>query len=549
MRIAQRLRTLNEAGFDHFFLAVFVVVIFGIVGSAYLVYTRATNSTYYNGSCAAVTDKLGSSGTCVQQGQILLDALQHQEVATGHSYRTATAPGAGVFRYGSQYYLVMNGSYNTATQTAVHRLYGNNVLTGGTSSSAGWQVLCSAAAQYGFSTNSGAGANKLVFARTAGEYTSNPVYVYFLGACGSKVAIKSPTPPPTTGGGSTSTGGGSTTSSSGTGFITASGTQLMQNGKPYKSIGFNFSAVGACWSGTNWTTAQMDTFFSNLPSDSMARFFAPSDNTNSATYVESVVHEADKYNIHLIVALADDDVDNNCDTENSANNGRTTAFYTSAPQSGSTWYNWAKSVVTPLANDPGVAIWEIGNEAFHNGASIGQVGTANAEYYVNQSAADIRSFETAGAGGPKQLITVAPADIGEFGGVSGMEDLFKNLDVVDDHDYSADADPGSPAVNAEFSSLEQAGKALNKPYMVDEAGVEGGSCSAGPYNAWDNGSGGLSLANRVSFLVNQKATNYFNNGASGINFWLYTGNGGGCSYENIYPGDPIMAAVRGYQIP
>jgi mannan endo-1,4-beta-mannosidase len=351
------------------------------------------------------------------------------------------------------------------------------------------------------------------------------------------------------GGGSAGTGSGGS-GNTGTGFVTTSGMQLMQNGKPYKSIGFNFSAVGACWSGTNWTTAQMDAFFAALPSDSLARFFAPADNTDSASYVQSVVKEADKYNIHLIIALADDDVDNNCDNTNSSNNGKTTAWYDTAANSGSIWYNWAKSVVTPLAKDPGVVMWEIGNEAFHNGVSISAVGLNNAENYVNNSAADIRSFEMAGAGSPKQLITIAPADIGEFDSTTGMEALFKNLDVIDDHDYSADADPGSPAVNTEFSSLEQIGKFLNKPYMVDEAGVEGGtSCNGNPYNAWDNGSGGLSLQNRVSFLVTNKATNYFKNGASSVNFWLYTGTAGGCSYENIYTSDPIMAAVKSYVMP
>lgn len=354
----------------------------------------------------------------------------------------------------------------------------------------------------------------------------------------------------TNGGGSTSGTGNSGGTGTSTDSITTSGTNLMQNGKVYHSIGFNFSPLGDCWD-SNWSTAQMDTFFAALPSNSIARFFAPPDSTDSASFVESIVHEADKYNIHLIVALADADVDNNCDTENASNGGKTVAYYTDAPESGSTWSNWVKSVVTPLANDPGVAIWEIANEAFHNGASINQVGMTNAETYVNDAAADIRAAETAGAGSPKQLITIAPADIGEFGGVSGMEALYKNLDIIDDHDYSADADPGSPAVNTEFPELEQVGKALNKPYMVDEAGVEAGSScsSATVYNAWDNGTNGLSLQGRVTFLVTDKATDYFKNGASAVAFWLYTGQGGGCSYENINTSDPIMAEVKNYVIP
>jgi hypothetical protein len=387
----------------------------------------------------------------------------------------------------------------------------------------------------------------------AGTVSGNATVVASSGAVGGRaVEFKSsastpaptPTPAPTA----------TPTPTSGTNFISASGTNLMQNDKVYHSIGFDFSAVGDCWSGTNWTTAQMDTFFSALPSDSLARFFAPPDSTDSAAYVESVVKEADKYNIHLIVALADDDVDINCDPEDSANNGRTAAYYTNAPVAGSTYANWVKSVVTPLANDPGVGIWEVANEPMHAGVNLydGQVSQATFNTYVKDGAADIKAAEVAGAGSAKQLISIAPADMGDVdgGNESNAQTVFSYLDVVDDHDYSFDSTQGSPAVNPDFATEEQVAKALNKPFMVDEAGVEAGSCSSSTlYNAWDNGSQGTTLANRVTLLVNDKATDYFNNGNSSINFWLYTGDTGGCNYENINSSDPIMAAVRGYTIP
>jgi len=341
-------------------------------------------------------------------------------------------------------------------------------------------------------------------------------------------------------------GSSSTTSS---GFIGVSGSQLTLNGKPYKSVGYGFSAVGACWS-SDWTTSQMDTFFSNLPKDSMARFFAPP-NDVSASFVESVVKEADKYSIHLIIALADADVDNNCDTEDASNGGKTAAYYTNAVQAGSPYANWVKSVVTPLANDPGVAMWEIVNEPFHQGASFSQIGQTAAVNYVNAAATLIRNAETAGAGKPKQLITLGTVDIGETGGVNGMEAIFKNLDVVNDHDYSGDQGGSTQYVNGEFPQLQQVAQALGKPYMVDETGVEAGtSCSSSNVQgAWDNGSAGLTLAGRVNFLLTQKATSYLKSGASYVGFWLYTGSGGGCTYENIYPGDPIMAAVKSFVMP
>ena len=340
------------------------------------------------------------------------------------------------------------------------------------------------------------------------------------------------------------------------GFITTSGAQLMQNGKPYKSIGFNFSPVGSCWS-SNWTTAQMDQFFQSVPPDSIARFFAPPGGTDSVSLVQSVVKEADKYNVHLLISLAVAGVYGQCDAadSDSTSSGKTAAYYTDAVKAGSPYANWVKSIVTPLANDPGVAMWEIVNEPWHGGATISQAGgVAGATTYTNAAAALIRAAETAGAGSPKQLITLGPADIGETGGVSGMESIFKNIDVVDDHDYSGDIGGATAYESSEFPELQQVAQALNKPYMVDETGVEAGSsCSSSNIeNAWDNQTAGLSLQGRVNFLLTQKATDYFKAGASSVGFWLYTTPGqqeSGCVYENITPTDPLMAAVKSYKIP
>ena len=132
-----------------------------------------------------------------------------------------------------------------------------------------------------------------------------------------------------------------------------------------------------------------------------------------------------------------------------------------------------------------------------------------------------------------------------------MEAIFKNLDIVDDHDYSGDQGGSTNYETSEFPELQQVAQALGKPYMVDETGVEAGSScsSSNVQGAWDNGSAGLTLQNRVTFLLTNKATDYLKAGASSVGFWLYTGDSGGCSYENINPSDPIMAAVKSYVFP
>jgi hypothetical protein len=143
-------------------------------------------------------------------------------------------------------------------------------------------------------------------------------------------------------------------------FVTASSQQLQLNGKATRFIGFDFSADGSCWLGTNMTTAQMDSYFAALPANGMSRFFAPDDAGDTPALVESVVHEADKYNQHVIIALNDSNSDNGCDPqdEEAGGTGKTAAYYETAATAGSEYETWVASVVTPLANDPGVAMKE-----------------------------------------------------------------------------------------------------------------------------------------------------------------------------------------------
>lgn len=205
----------------NYVLAAAFVVVFGIGGSLFLFLSHA-QATYYKGNCTLTTVGNGASGACVQQAQDLLDALEHAQIAAGHDYRTAAGPGEGVFQYGSAYYLVMDGSYGNATANAVSRLYGNNSLTGGTSSDAGWQILCSSLAQYGLDTNTGAGASTLKFSNTSGQYTNSPTYVIFNYTCGSQVPVPSSSSSSTSSNSSNSDTGNNNTSSSTTANDTAS---------------------------------------------------------------------------------------------------------------------------------------------------------------------------------------------------------------------------------------------------------------------------------------------------------------------------------------
>ena len=212
-----------------------------IAGITVIWYSYAATPIYKGGCTGTTYGASTTAKTCVTYAQALLDGLEHQEIATGHSYRTAVGPGPNVFKYGNYYYLLMNGIYSTATQTAVKRLWSNPVLTGGTTSNTGWQHLCQAAVSYGLSSNksSAAGSHVLRFSSAAGQYTTLPQYKIFAAACGSPVSnVPNPTstPKPTT----------------------------SPVSKPATSSGRFGMALGGGWQ--SYSTSQLNTYFAGMAS-------------------------------------------------------------------------------------------------------------------------------------------------------------------------------------------------------------------------------------------------------------------------------------------
>lgn len=351
--------------------------------------------------------------------------------------------------------------------------------------------------------------------------------------------------------------------SGGSGFVTTSGQSFMLNGQPIKFIGFNPNGmIGDCWSGNNWTTAQMDTYFSNLPPNGISRIFAVANNAGGVGYVQTIVQEAAKYNQHLIIGLSDGN--SNCSdfigagTNGVQGSGKTLTFYQSGWKS--QYLTWLNQVVTALKDSPNVAVWEIQNEPFHSGNGEGGVTVvgqgiplSTAESFVNGAAAAIRADD------PNHLVSIAPADVGDMGGESDYQALFTNLDVLDFHDYSWDWGGGA-TISGDLSEVKQAATALNKPYMADEIGVSGGAgCTSSTPNpnTADSSSNvsGFSLANRKTWLINKVNTELSstgtNGGMSGAVFWNYllpSEGGYSCGF-NMSPTDPMISAVNNYVMP
>lgn len=322
-------------------------------------------------------------------------------------------------------------------------------------------------------------------------------------------------------------------------FVTASGTNLNLNGKSFQYIGFDTGMAGACWS-VNWTTAQMDTYFSNLPANGMTRVFAVQ--PVGTSFVSTVVTEAAKYNQHLILVLGDDDSYCN-DTDGAPagkGSGKTTAFYQAGWQG--QYLTWLNTIVPMFKDNPTVAVWEIANEPFHAGATYSQLGLSTMEAYLNGAAAAIRADD------PNHLIAVGSANIGDYGSASNYTaaQSDSNIDILDFHDYAWDYENGI-TISGNFAAEKAAAGQLNKPYMIDEAGVEAGSCTSSTPASGASGHG-VTYPDRVTYLTN-KASYYLSNGASGVDFWDYELTGNTCTYEVIPPNDPLIAAVKNYTLP
>lgn len=341
------------------------------------------------------------------------------------------------------------------------------------------------------------------------------------GGGGSGGGSGSATTGPTTQPGTTGTPAGTTTS----GFVTQSGQNLMLNGKVFKFIGFDAYGMTGCYSGTAWTTAQLDTYFSSLPAEGVTRLWAMQEYGTSS--INTVLTEAAKYNQHVILTLSNDS--STCDTGDGPSGNKADSYYQTGYQS--TLIPWINSIVPMFKNNKSVMMWEIMNEPVEETESIMQP-------FLKATSNAIRADD------PNHLIAVGGDDAANFGGNSNFttDQNLPNINAIGFHDYAWDYE-GKVEVSGNFTTAQSTAKSLNKPLYTGEAGVEGGSSC--------NGSNGLTPANRVTYLTT-KANDYFNGGLSGILFWEYEPSQASwvtsCAYE-MYPGDPMITAVKNYSIP
>lgn len=330
-------------------------------------------------------------------------------------------------------------------------------------------------------------------------------------------------------------------------FMTRSGTNLMLNGKVFQFIGFDTYGMTGCYNGTAWTNAQLDAYFSGLPANGMTRLLAFA-GYGTAT-ISNILTQAAKYNQHVILSLGNDD--GGCDGPTGGNvSPPALSFYQGGWQG--SYLTWLNTIVPMFKDNTTIAMWELANEP---GQSV-TVPEATMQTYLSETAAAIKADD------PNHLVTDGVADTSDMGGGEANYQAAQSspdIDVLSMHDYAWDYGDGA-IEDSDFLAAQQAATALNKPFIVGEAGVE--SCVPATGDSSQNGLPWLSESQRETYLYT-KANDYlsgeYNGSVSGpraasVMFWDYEpaqSYSYACAIGNyeIFPGDPMVSMVQNYVMP
>ena len=347
--------------------------------------------------------------------------------------------------------------------------------------------------------------------------------------------------------------------------ITAQGQNLEIGGVPTKFTGFNAYQLATDW-GTNAgcggmaTPAQIDSFFASLRPNSLVRFWAMQGamatniNTHQLDWapLDNVFYEAAKYHVYLIPVISDQA--GTCDggtwqdpawysggfkdvfdsPDNSDGRGLTPFSY----------WSYMNALVSRYADSPALGMWEPMSEA--------EASTCPASFEpsncsghqtcpdpVAAASALTYFFTTVGA----QIHLLDPSHLVEGGFLGGGQcgtswNLYSTvgaspgIDVLSVHDYYGAATLGGDQYNGMAERFAQA-KALDKPIITGEVGIEAGSGQIGC----------PSLPTRA-LEMSAKMAAQFADGDSGFLVWNWDLDPlGTCNYDTGPADNSLLNAV------
>ena len=308
------------------------------------------------------------------------------------------------------------------------------------------------------------------------------------------------------------------------GLLTASGKNLMLDGKVYKYVGVNaFQLGGTVEHGADYSKEELDAFFSALPPRSLTRVWAW--NNSNMDQMRRAVQSAEEHNQLLILVLSEG------------------AGWDSVGQKPDSWYQedyknyllpWVDQVVGEFKNSQAIGIWEIMNEPAGDQQNPSHEAVKG---FMSTVAARIKQND------PVHLVGTGAIRCSVPGFGEGCADINNdpNIDVMSSHDYT-----GDQTITSTFFEDKQQLDAINKPWILGEAGIKGGDYDGG------GGSCPRSGAERAQ-MIKQKIDAYFADGrVSGVNLWVYkkdatcASNNDGFDFNLT---DPIMEVMRSYTLP
>ena len=293
--------------------------------------------------------------------------------------------------------------------------------------------------------------------------------------------------------------------------ITAQGQRLEIGEVRTVFTGFNAYQLATDW-GTNAgcggmaTTAQIDAFFASLRPDSLVRFWAFQETmaTNVHTDqldwapLDNVFYQAAKYHVYLIPVISDQA--GTCDGGHWQDpawyaGGFRDVYNSPADSDGSgrtplSYWDYMNEIVSRYADSPALGMWEPMSEAEastcpapHHGSSCyghqtcpDEAAAASAlKYFFTTVGGQIHLLD------PEHLVEAGFLGGGQCGTAgSDYQDVGASpgIDVLSVHDYYGAVPLGGDKWNGMAVRFAQA-KALAKPIITGEAGIEAGIGQAG----------------------------------------------------------------------
>ena len=326
--------------------------------------------------------------------------------------------------------------------------------------------------------------------------------------------------------------------------VQATPTGLMLDDSPWWPIGLNAYQLGTDWSVNEGCGAEvdLDAYFAALPPHSLTRFnlyssFVVDKYTGMLDFgpLDRVFQAAARHEQLVLPVLTG--VSGVCEDDRF----KDYAFYageweTRALTHGLTFADWVETAVTRWRDEKAVAGWELVGEPE---ASRCGVSCAWADRTCPHDATPVlrRFFDRAGAH-LRQFDRERPIFAGLVGGDQcglageGYAEVGRStgIDVLDYHAYESVGDPdGGPQGSNLRARIEQ-GRELGKPLVVNEIGIEAGSC--------------LSVTERArrfdAAITRQRAS-----GTAGALLWSYVPDPRhqDCTYD-IGPSDPVWKLLH-----